>query len=325
MAHGVIPSGQMKYPAYPGGILSYYERGMDRFESMSAFVAAVEAGGFSAAARRTHMPLATLSRKVSDLEAMLGVRLLNRSVSGISLTESGEAYYPECRRLLDALAEAERAASGEYRAPRGDLVITAPIAFGRIHLTPIVVEFLRAYPEVGISLRLTDEILHLGDEQVDLAVRISRLPDSSMIATRIGDIRPVICASPAYLADRGVPLRPEDLAHHDCVLGARLSMPEAWPFRIGKAIRRYPIRGRLAVTTSEAAIEAAITGAGLIRVLGYQVVEAQRQGRLVTVLQAFEPEPTPISLVYASARLVPLKLRAFLDYAVPRLKQRLTV
>lgn len=298
---------------------------MDRFESMTAFVAAVEAGGFSAAARRTRVPLATISRKVSDLETMLGVRLLNRSVGGVSLTESGQSYYPECRRLLDALAEAERAASGEYRAPRGDLTVTAPIAFGRMHLTPIVVAFLRAYSDVGISLRLTDEILHLGDDQIDLAVRISRLPDSSMVATRIGDIRPVICASPAYLADRGTPQHPEDLADHECLSGTRLSVPEAWPFQIGKTIRRFPIHGRLAVTTSEAAIEAAIAGAGLIRVLCYQVVEAQRQGHLVTVLRGFEPEPTPISLVHASARLVPLKLRAFLDYAVPRLKQRLAV
>ncbi|MFA6114139.1 MAG: LysR family transcriptional regulator [Sphingomonas sp.] len=296
---------------------------MDRLESMAAFVATVEDGGFSAAARRTRMPLATISRKVSDLENLLGVRLINRSARGISLTESGQSYYPECRRLLDELAEAERAASGEYRAPRGELVITAPIVFGRMHLLPIVVDFLRAYPEVEISLRLTDEIVHLGDEQVDLAVRISRLPDSSMVATKIADIRHVVCASPTYLAERGTPLHPGDLASHDCVSGKLLATPDTWPFRIGKAIRSFPIRRRLAATTAEAVIEAAIAGAGLTRALCYQVVEAEKQGRLVTVLRAFEPEPTPLSLVHSSARLVPLKLRAFLDFAVPRLKQRL--
>ncbi|MFA5966772.1 MAG: LysR family transcriptional regulator [Sphingomonas sp.] len=296
---------------------------MDRFESMTAFVAAVEDGGFSAAARRTRMPLATISRKVSDLENLLGVRLINRSARGISLTETGQFYYAECRRLLDALAEAERAASGEYRAPRGELVITAPIVFGRMHLVPIVVDFLRAYPEVAISLRLTDEIVNLGDEQVDLAVRISRLPDSSMVATRIADIRHVVCASPAYLAERGTPVHPADLASHDCVSGKLLSTPDAWPFRIGKAIRPFPIRRQLAATTAEAVIEAALAGAGLARALHYQVAEAEKEGRLLTALRAFEPDPTPLSLVHSSARLVPLKLRAFLDYAVPQLKQRL--
>jgi DNA-binding transcriptional LysR family regulator len=296
---------------------------MDRFESMAAFVATVEDGGFSAAARRTRMPLATISRKVSDLENLLGVRLVNRSARGISLTESGQSYYSECRRLLDELAEAERAASGEYRTPRGELVITAPIVFGRMHLVPIVVDFLRAYPEVTISLRLTDEIVHLGDEQVDLAVRINRLPDSSMVATTIADIRHVVCASPAYLAERGTPLHPADLASHDCVSGKLLSTPDGWSFRIGKVIRPFPIRRRLAATTAEAAIEAAIAGAGLARALHYQVAEAEKEGRLVTVLGRFEPDPTPLSLIHSSARLVPLKLRAFLDFAGPRLKQRL--
>lgn len=296
---------------------------MDRFESMAAFVAAVEDGAFSAAARRIGMPLATLSRKVSDLENLLGVRLINRSARGISLTESGQSYYPECRRLLDELAEAERAASGEYRTPRGELVITAPIVFGRMHLMPVVVDFLRAYPEVAISLRLTDEIVHLGDEQVDLAVRISHLPDSSMVATRIADIRQVVCASPCYLGGRGTPRHPADLIDHDCVSGKLLSTPDAWTFRIGKAIRSFPIRRRLAATTAEAVIEAAIAGAGLARALCYQVAEAEAGGRLVTILREFEPDPTPLSLVHPSARLVPLKLRAFLDHAVPRLKQRL--
>lgn len=297
---------------------------MDRFESMTAFVAVVEDGGFSAAARKTLMPLATISRKVSDLENLLGVRLVNRSVRGVSLTESGQSYYSECRRLLGELHEAERAASGEYCVPRGDLVITAPIVFGRMHLIPVVVDFMRAYPNVGVSVRLSDEIVNLGDETVDLAIRISRLRDSNMIAAKIVDVWHVVCASPTYLAERGTPLHPRDLASHDCISGKPLSLPDAWLFRVGKSIEPVPVQRRLAATTAEAGIEASVAGAGLIRALCYQIVEAEAQGRLVRVLRDFEPQPTPLSLVHLSARLVPLKLRAFLDYAAPLLKQRLS-
>jgi len=296
---------------------------MDRLHAMSVFISVVEAGSFSAAARTSGLPLATISRKVAELEAHLCVSLVTRSARGVILTESGEAYYADCRRLLDDLAETERAASGEYRTPRGELVITAPIVFGRMHLTPVVVAFLAAYPDVDICLRLRDDIVHLVEEHVDLAVRISQLPDSSMVAKRITDIRHVVCASPAYLAARGVPRHPADLANHDCISGKPLATPDLWSFRLGKSLKSFTIHRRLATTTAEAAIEAAITGAGLARVLCYQVVEAEAAGDLVTVLRDFEPQPTPLSLVYPAARRMPLKLRAFLDFAVPRLKARL--
>ncbi|GAB2179477.1 LysR family transcriptional regulator [Dongia sp. agr-C8] len=296
---------------------------MDRFESISAFVAVVEAGGFSAAARKLGMPLATVSRKVSELEDFLKASLINRSTRKITLTQSGQVFYESGRRLLEDLGEAERAASGEYRAPRGELVVTAPIVFGRLHVVPVVVEFLRQYPEVDVRLLLDDQIVNLGEDQVDLAVRISPLPDSSMMAARIATIRPVICASPAYLSTHGTPRHPEELAGHDCIMRSRLPAPDAWPFRIDGATRMVPVRRRLVVTTAEASIEAALAGAGLTKVFCYQVAEAERQGRLVTILREFEPEPMPLSLVYAGGRVVPMKLRAFLDFAVPRLKKRL--
>lgn len=296
---------------------------MDRFESMAAFVAVIEAGGFSAASRKLNMPLATVSRKVSELEDFLKVSLINRSTRKITLTGGGQPYYETCRRLLDELSEAERAAAGEYRAPRGELIITAPIVFGRMHLTPVVVEFLKAYPEVGVRLMLVDRIVNLTEEQVDLAVRISELPDSSMVAVRVGTIRNVICASPGYLALRGTPRHPGEIAGHDCVTRTTLTIPDAWPFRVGKAMKTIPVRPRLAVTTAEAAIEAAIAGAGLTRVFCYQIAKAEKEGQLTTVLREFEPDPFPLSFAYASSRLLPLKLRAFVDYAVPRLKQRL--
>lgn len=296
---------------------------MDRFGSMSAFVAVVEEGGFSAASRKLGMPLATVSRKVSDLEELLRVSLFTRSTRRVTLTDSGQQFFETARRLLDELEEAERAASGEYHAPRGELVITAPIVFGRLHLTPIVVEFLRAYPEVSVRLLLSDQIANLLDEDTDLAVRISELSDSSMVAVRVGMIRTVVCASPSYLAKHGTPRHPSDLALHDCVTRSLLSSPDSWPFRIGKTIDRFPVRRRLVVTTAEAAIDAAIADAGLTRVLCYQIVAAEKKGDLVKVLCDYEPEPVPLSLVYPSSRMTPLKLRAFIDYAVPRLKQRL--
>jgi DNA-binding transcriptional LysR family regulator len=296
---------------------------MDRFESMAVFVAAVEAQGFSAASRRLAMPLATVSRKVSELEDQLRVRLLNRSTRKISLTDSGRQFYEACRRILDDLGEAERAASGEYSAPKGELILTAPIVFGRLHLVPIVAEFLKAYGDVDVQMLLVDRVVDLFDEHIDVALRIGELPDSSMIAVRIGSIGRVVCASPAYLAARGTPAHPNELASHDAVTFSGLSSAKEWPFRIGTSTEMFAVRSRFTVTTAEAALDAAIAGAGITRLLSYQAAAAVLDGRLVIVLRDHEVDPSPVSLVYPSGRLVPLKLRAFLDFAVPRLKTRL--
>jgi DNA-binding transcriptional LysR family regulator len=296
---------------------------MDRFESMAVFVAVVEAQGFSAASRRLAMPLATVSRKVSELEDQLRVRLLNRSTRKISLTDSGRQFYEACRRILDDLGEAERAASGEYSAPKGELILTAPIVFGRLHLVPIVAEFLKAYGDVDVQMLLVDRVVDLFDEHIDVALRIGELPDSSMIAVRIGSIGRVVCASPAYLAARGTPAHPNELASHDAVTFSGLSSAKEWPFRIGTSTEMFAVRSRFTVTTAEAALDAAIAGAGITRLLSYQAAAAVLDGRLVIVLRDHEVDPSPVSLVYPSGRLVPLKLRAFLDFAVPRLKTRL--
>jgi DNA-binding transcriptional LysR family regulator len=296
---------------------------MDRFESISAFVAVAEAQGFSAASRRLGMPLATVSRKVSELEDQLRVKLFNRSTRKVTLTESGQQFFAACRRILDDLGEAERAASGEYSAPRGELVLTAPIVFGRLHLVPIVVEFLKAYPEVDVQMLLVDRVVDLIDEHIDLALRIGALPESSMIAVRVGSIGWVVCASPDYLAAHGVPAHPSELAAHEAIMFAGLSSTREWPFRIGTTVEMFPVRSRLNVTTAEAAIDAAIARAGITRVLSYQAAAAVLDGRLELVLRDYEVDANPVSLVYPSGRLVPLKLRAFLDFAAPRLKTRL--
>jgi DNA-binding transcriptional LysR family regulator len=296
---------------------------MDRLEAMSLIVAAVEAGSLSAAARRLGMPLATVSRKVSDLESHLRTRLLVRSTRRLALTDAGRSYVEACRRILDEVAEAERAAAGEYRAPRGELAITAPVVFGRLHVVPVLVEFLKAHAQIAVRLSLADRVVHLLEERIDAAVRIGELPDSNLVATRVGAIRQVVCASPAYFAARGTPQRPADLAGHECITFEGIASASAWSFaRRGKS-EAVALRSRLVVNTAEAAIEAAVAGLGITRVLSYQVEEALRSGSLTLALEAFAPPASPVSLVHAGGRLLPLKLRAFLDFAAPRLRARL--
>jgi DNA-binding transcriptional LysR family regulator len=306
---------------------------MDRLESMSVLVAAVEAGSLSAAARRLGTPLATVSRKVSELEAHLRTRLLNRSSRKLTLTDAGLSYIAACKRILEDVGEAERAAAGEYSAPKGDLIITAPIVFGRLHVLPVAMAFLTAYPDIDIRIVLADRLVNLLEDHVDLAVRIGALPDSSLVATRIGAIRRIVCGSPAYFSARGTPKYPAELGRHDCITFEGLSSPHAWDFTIAKpkasgskASRSdapVPIHSRLVVNTAEAAIDAAVAGVGITRVLSYQIANAMQAGALAVVLEKFEPEPSPVSLVYAGQGLLPLKLRAFLDFAAPRLKARL--
>ena len=221
---------------------------------MNVLLAVVDAGSLSAAGRKLAMPLATVSRKVSELEAALGTRLLIRSTRQLTLTEAGRGYVVACRRILEAVGEAERDAAGEYRVPRGELVLTAPVVFGRLHVLPILVEFLQAYPQVSVRLALGDRIVNLLDEHIDLALRIGALPDSGMIATTVGSIRCVACAAPGYLATAGTPQHPRDLAAHRCVSFDVQAAGNAWRFQVQGAELLVPINARLTVSTAEAAI-----------------------------------------------------------------------
>lgn len=295
---------------------------MDRLDAMSVLVAVVEAGSLSAAARRLNMPLATVSRKVNELEAHLKTRLLTRTTRQLSLTEAGASYVAACRRILEEVGEAERAATGEYTAPRGTLALTAPVVFGRLHVLPVVNAFLAQYPEIDARLVLADRVVNLMEEHVDAAVRIGALPDSALVAVGVGAIRRVVCASPAYLAAHGVPAAPRDLASHRCVTFEGVE-GHAWTFRAGKSDVVQSVYSRLAVNTAEAAIDAALQGVGLTRVLSYQVAQAVREQRLAVVLDAFEPPPWPVSLVHGGQTPLPLKLRAFLDFATPLLRERI--
>ena len=296
----------------------------DRFESMSILVAVADAGSFSAAALQLKIPLATVSRKIGMLEAQLNTRLLHRSTRQLSLTEAGQSYVSACRRILEDVGEAERAASGEYAAPRGELAITAPIAFGRLHVLPVVNDFLKTYMEIDVRMVLTDHVVSLLEERIDIAVRIAQLPDSNLVAARVGAMRIVICASPTYLAQYGKPTSPTELATHACVTYEQMTHRQVWSFGSGKSEVTVPIHSRLAVSTAEAAIDAAVAGIGITRVNFYQMASALRAGDLEIILPEFEPAPRPINLIHTGQGILPLKVRAFLDFATPRLKARIT-
>ena len=296
---------------------------MDRFEAIRTLLAAVDTGSLTAASRQLSMPLPTVSRHVSELEARLGTQLVIRTSRKLLLTDAGIAFVAAGRRVLEQLDEAERVAAGEYRTPRGDLLVTAPIMFGKLHVTPVVLSFLAAYPEVNVRVVLFDHVIDLVENHVDVAVRIGHLPDSGLVAARIGEIHWVICASPAYLSTRGTPVAPDDLAQHDCIGFEGLQMVRTWPFGRGTNAKTVAIRPRFAANTADAIIEAAIAGIGIARLTSYQAAGAIRDGRLVSLLRGYGPEPLPVHLVHTGPPLVPLKMRAFLDFASPRLKASL--
>ena len=296
---------------------------MDRLEAMSIVLAVAEAGSLSAAARRLNTPVATASRKISELETHLRAKLFDRTARKLALTVAGSSYVAASRRILADLMEAERAASGEYSAPTGELIISAPVNLGRLHLIPILAEFLGVYPKIDIRLILLDRIVSLPEDHVDVALRVGVLPDSRLIALRVGSVRRVTCASPAYLAARGTPSTPDDLDRHDCIIYEGILAPDAWRFVRDKMEIAVSVRPRLIVSNVEAACDAARAGIGIARVFSHHVAASIEAGTLVTVLDDFETKPLPVSLLYAAGRFLPIKVRAFFDFAAPRLKVRL--
>lgn len=296
---------------------------MDRFEAMRTLVAAVDGGSLSAASRTLGVPLPTVSRRVSDLEALLKSQLVVRTSRKLMLTEAGIAYVASARRLLEELAEAERAASGEYRAPRGELLVTAPIMFGTLNVAPIVHDFLAAYPEVAVRLVLSDWVIDLVESHIDVAVRIGRLPDSALVARRVGELRWVVCASPDYLQRRGEPRVPTDLSDHDCIGLEELQRYREWPFASTKGTQQVAINARFSVNTADGVIGGAVAGLGVARVMSYQAAAGVRDGTLIPILTDWAPPAIPVQLIYAARQQQPLKLRAFLDFVAPRLQESL--
>jgi len=298
---------------------------MDRLTCMRTFVAVAETGGFSLAARRLAVSPPLVTRAVASLEAHLGVPLLTRSTRKVRLTEAGAGYLEDCRHLLAELDEMERSVSGRHGEPRGLLALTASVMFGRLHVTPILIDFLAQHPAVNARTLLLDRVVDLIEEDLDLAVRIAKLSDSSLTAIRVGEVRRVLCASPAYLRKHGVPRRPEDLAEHDAVVFAPERSSPAWSFERGGKQQSVRPRARLWSNASEVGIQAALQGRAVTRLLSYMVTRELRAGQLRVLLPEHEPEPLPVHLVIREGRRAPARVRTFVDYAVPRLRSALAV
>jgi len=295
---------------------------MDRIGSVAVFVEVADRRSFAEAARRLGRSPTAVTRAIGELEARLGVRLLNRTTRAVGVTEAGERFLAGARRVLADLDEIERAAAGEGTAPRGELRVTAPILFGRLHVSPIMIEFLERFPDVSVALSLIDRPVDLVEEGLDVAVRIGALAESSAIASRVGALHRIVVASPDYLARCGTPKAPAELGAHAIVAFSGMDGADRWVFRGQGGEASVAIRPRLVVTTAEAAVDAARAGFGITRVLSYQAADDIARGSLRRLLQAHEGAELPVHLLYPGGRHPPPKLRAFLDFAVPRLRRR---
>ena len=298
---------------------------MDRLGAMRVFVAVVEAGGFTAASRAIGMPLPTVCRKIAELENHLGTQLLIRTTRKVSVNDAGHRYYEDARRILEDIDTVERQAAGEYQRPKGLLTITSPPLLGRLHVLPIVNDFMRHHDEVEVRLIFTTRVLDLPDEQIDLGIRTGTPSGSALSVLRVGSVRQIICASPAYLDTHGRPSSPGDVTRHRCITfspsGARLP----WVFRMpsGK-VREVAVRPKLSFLMSgEAAVDAALQGAGLTQLYSYAAAPHVAAGDLEIVLKDFDIEPSPVNLIFPHGQRVPQKVKAFIDLAVPALRARL--
>ena len=286
---------------------------MDRLDAMQAFVAVADLQGFAPAAQKLRLSPSAVTRLIAALEQRLGARLLQRTTRSVTLTDAGSRYLERIRRILADLEEAEEAVEGERTRPAGRLVISAPVGFGRLHVSPMVTAYLKRYPEVGVDLRLSDRMINLVEEGVDLVVRIGHLPDSTLVARHVGEMRRIVVASKEYLSARGEPKRPSDISAHDTIqFGAMTAAPD-WRFvEDGQEVRVSP-SPRFSSNSADAAIQYAEAGGGLTRVLAYQAAVALKAGRLRIVLAEFEQPPLPIHIVYPTSRLLSAKVRTFID------------
>jgi DNA-binding transcriptional LysR family regulator len=286
---------------------------MDRFDALAAFVKVADLKGFAAASRVLGISPSAATRLVAGLEERLGARLLHRTTRSVVPTDAGRRYLERARAILAELAEADEVARAERTTPSGRLTVGAPLMFGRLHVAPLMSGFLARHADVAGSLQLADRLVSMVDEGIDLAIRIGHLPDSGAIVRRVGRTRRVVAASPGYLARMGQPRRPEDVQRHTTIDFSGLAGAVDWPFADGGRDIRIPVAPRFSTNSADAAIAHAETDGGLVSVLSYQAAEAVRAGRLEVVLKRYERPTLPIQVVYPAARMLPLKVRAFVD------------
>lgn len=293
---------------------------MDKFNLIAIFVAVVDCNGFAGAARKLGISPPAVTRAINELEIQLNVRLLTRTTRVVRVTEAGARYAEDCRRIIAELADADESAGGTHAAPRGHLIVTAPMLFGAKFITPIVTEYLLRHQDVSASCLFLDRIVNMMEEGVDVAVRIGNLPDSSMQAIRVGQVRHVICAAPDYLKRHGIPQNPDELGEHTIVSASGLTRSPEWRLMQNGSVRPVKVHSRMTTSTNDSAVNAAISGFGLTRLLSYQVAEYLRNGQLKTVLSDYEPDMLPIHVVHREGKHASKKARTFIDLAVERLR-----
>jgi len=298
---------------------------MDKLRAIATFVRIVEAGSLTAAAAAQHLSGPAVVRQLASLERVLDVRLLNRTTRRIALTEEGREYYERCKRILAELDEADAAAGKRRAALRGELRVTAPVLFGRMHVAPLAAAFARRYPDLAIDLLLVDRVVNLLEEGLDVGVRIGMLADSSLVAVPLGEVRRVICASPRYLARAGTPRTPQALRAHACLRFAGLGSTREWTFRNGAGRLTVPVRGPLSANHADVLIEACVDGLGIGNFLSYQVAPLVASGRLVLLLEDDLPAPVAVSILYPHARLLPARTRRFVDWLREQVPQRIAL
>jgi DNA-binding transcriptional LysR family regulator len=292
---------------------------MDRIAAMTTFVKVVESGSLSAAARAQALSLPAVSRQLDNLEAHLRARLLERTTRRIVLTESGRAYYEQAKSILTAIDDAETALTSANAVPSGRLTVSAPVSFGQMRLAPALPAFLARFPDVAVDLLLLDRAVNPLEEGVDVAIRAGSLEDSSLVARKLAEYPRLVCGAPAYLKRRGLPCVPEDLRGHDCIILTLLDSAQTWRFRTPQGEVQVPVSGGLRSNNSDATIAAAIGGAGLVMAPSWRVRDDLAAGRLVAVLEAFETPPTAVHALLPRARLMPAKVRFFMDHLVEHL------
>ena len=296
---------------------------MDKFRSIQVFIKVADNQGFAAAARSLNMSPPAVTRAVAMLEEELGTPLFVRTTRLVRLTESGQRFLQDARRILHDLEEAQDTATGSHSAPRGELHVTAPALFGRMYVTPILGDFLNMYPGVSARTLFVDRIVNLVDEGMDVAIRLGNLPDSSLVAVRCGLIRHVVVASPDYIARKGMPVLPEDLSDHQIIQSTAAAAGNDWKFQHNDRPISVRLEPRVRMNTNDAAVELAVRGGGMARLISYQVAPYVADGRLQVVLDAFEMPSQPVHVVHQEGRLVSAKVRAFVDFVAQGLRQEL--
>ncbi len=287
---------------------------MDSINGIRTFIKVVEEGSFTTAGERMNMSVSLVSKYIRQLENRLGIRLLNRTTRSITLTEIGTIYFERSQLVLQEFDSLEESMKDKHSSPCGNLVISAPLTFGEMFLTPLIEEFLEKYPDISIDLQLSDKIVDLASEAVDVSIRIAELPDSNLVARYLEPARIICCASEDYLKKFGMPKHPNDLINHECVIDKNFQEPNRWPFLIEGERKTFNVNGRFAVNSARSTREMVLAGKGISMIPAYAIIEDIQTGRIKVLMKQHEAFDLGIYLVYLHRRHLAVKVRVFVDF-----------